>query len=393
MDTPYATEVSIATPVIQLAARISKHVLASANKGTIEKAEDLSPVTVADFAIQAYLTKVLSSSFPTDSFVGEESAAALRANPDLLQRVYDVIHECIDQVSSTSGDEKNESQNEIAEVVKRGTPESKEQVCELVDRCGDGGKDGLSADSGRTWVFDPIDGTKTFVRGEQYAINVALLEGGRQILSVVACPLLSRKATAPVNNASVFKVDEGEYGEEGCIVYAVRGFGAYVRPLFVGQGSDLAMGASEPLERHADGVTVSGLRSVSCWNLLDSGVDHAHKAATERLGVEFPGSDLLGWVPRWVSLALGLANMTVWVYKRRDRYAKIWDHAGAMLLFEEVGGMITDVDGKEIDLTKGRKLSANFGFVAAPRSVHHVVLKAVRETLMEQGKETLLGTA
>ncbi|KAA8628686.1 hypothetical protein SMACR_04112 [Sordaria macrospora] len=393
MDTPYATEISIAIPAIQLAARISKHVLASANKGTIEKAEDLSPVTVADFAIQAYLTKVLSSSFPDDSFVGEESAAALRANPDLLQRVYDVIHECIDEVSSSSSDDQNESQIGIAEVVKRGAPESKEQVCELVDRCGDGGKDGLSADSGRTWVFDPIDGTKTFVRGEQYAINVALLEGGRQILSVVACPLLSRKATAPVGNASVFKVDNGEDGEEGCIVYAVRGFGAYVRPLFVGQGSGLAVCASEPLKRHADGVTVSGLRSVSCWNLLDSGVDDAHKAATERLDVDFPGSDLLGWVPRWVSLALGLANMTVWVYKRRDRYAKIWDHAGAMLLFEEVGGMITDVDGKEIDLTKGRKLSANFGFVAAPRSVHHVALKAVRQTLKEQGKEALLNAA
>lgn len=392
MDTPCATEISIAIPAIQLAARISKHVLASANKGTIEKAEDLSPVTVADFAIQAYLTKVLSSSFPTDSFVGEESAAALRTNPDLLQRVYDVIHECIDEVSSSRND-NNESRVAIAEVVKRGAPESKEQVCELVDRCGDGGKDGLSADSGRTWVFDPIDGTATFVRGEQYAINVALLEGGKQILSVVACPLLSRKATAPVGNASVFKADDDEDGEEGCIVYAVRGFGAYVRPLFVGQGSGSTMCASESLKRHADGVTVSGLRSVSCWNLLGSGVDDAHKAATERLGVEFPGSDLLGWVPRWVALALGLANMTVWVYKRRDRYAKIWDHAGAMLLFEEVGGMITDVDGKDIDMTKGRKLSANFGFVAAPRSVHHVVLKAVRQTLKEQGKEALLTAA
>ncbi|EGO56872.1 hypothetical protein NEUTE1DRAFT_123297 [Neurospora tetrasperma FGSC 2508] len=392
MDTPYATEISIAIPTIQLATRISKHVLASANKGTIEKAEDLSPVTVADFAIQAYLTKVLSSSFPTDSFVGEESAAALRDNPDLLQRVYDVIHECVDEVSSSSND-KNESHAVIAEVVKRGAPESKDQVCELVDRCGDGGKDGLGADSGRTWVFDPIDGTKTFVCGEQYAINVALLEGGKQILSVVACPLLSRKATAPVGNASVFKGDDDEDGEEGCIVYAVRGFGAYVRPLFVGQGSGLTMCASESLKRHADGVTVSGLRSVSCWNTPGSGVDDAHKAATERLGVEFPGSDLLGWVPRWVTLALGLANMTVWVYKRRDRYAKIWDHAGAMLLFEEVGGMITDVDGKEIDLTKGRKLTGNFGFVAAPRSVHHVVLKAVRQTLKEQGKEALLTAA
>jgi 3'(2'), 5'-bisphosphate nucleotidase len=62
-----------------------------------------------------------------------------------------------------------------------------------------------------------------------------------------------------------------------------------------------------------------------------------------------------------------------------------------MLLFEEVGGRITDVDGKEIDLAAGRKLEANFGFVAAPRSIHHIVLRAVHDTLRETGKEELLG--
>jgi 3'(2'), 5'-bisphosphate nucleotidase len=89
-------------------------------------------------------------------------------------------------------------------------------------------------------------------------------------------------------------------------------------------------------------------------------------------------------------MATGAANMTVWVYKKRERYAKIWDHAGAMLLFEEVGGMITDVHGKEIDLTAGRKLEANFGFVAAPKSLHDVVLRAVHDTLRSSGKEELL---
>lgn len=99
---------------------------------------------------------------------------------------------------------------------------------------------------------------------------------------------------------------------------------------------------------------------------------------------------MLPWVLRWAALAMGLGNTTVWVYKRRDRYAKAWDHAGAMLLFEETGGKITDVHGKDIDLAAGRKMSANFGFVAAPERLHPRVLAAVQDVLREAGHEELL---
>ncbi|KAJ8124938.1 hypothetical protein O1611_g8702 [Lasiodiplodia mahajangana] len=125
--------------------------------------------------------------------------------------------------------------------------------------------------------------------------------------------------------------------------------------------------------------------------MLDSGVDDAHKAVMARLGIASKGCDFLAWVLRWVTLGLGLANITVWVYKKRERVGKIWDHAGAMLLFEEVGGKITDIDGKDIDLTVGRLMAENHGFVAAPRSVHDHVLKTVHEVLHEQGKAHLLG--
>lgn len=61
-----------------------------------------------------------------------------------------------------------------------------------------------------------------------------------------------------------------------------------------------------------------------------------------------------------------------------------------MLLFEEVGGIITDVDGRKIDLSAGRRLQQNFGFVAAPPQLHAKVLKTVQDTLKEQGKGHLL---
>jgi 3'(2'), 5'-bisphosphate nucleotidase len=361
MDSPYSKELQTAICVIQQAAKLSQSVISAEDKGVIEK-DDLSPVTVADFAIQALLTATIHHAFPDDKFVGEESAADLRDNPALLDRVWALLQRL-----------KDEEAKSLCKL-----PASPEQMCEMIDWCGFGIPGGL--ESGRTWIFDPIDGTQTFVKGQAYAINVAMLVGGKQILSIVGCPTIPLDSTALITNDTVDPTGRG------CIVFAAKGHGTYARPL-VESSNDVPIRKIEP---HAEITSPEALRSVTCFNTLVSGVDDAHQDIVERLGVSFPGCDLLGWVPRWVTLALGAANMTVWVYKRRDRVAKIWDHAGAMLLFEEVGGKVTDIDGKDIDLTAGRKLSANHGFVAAPKALHGLVLKTVHDVLREQGKTNLL---
>ncbi|KAK4216458.1 hypothetical protein QBC37DRAFT_416776 [Rhypophila decipiens] len=373
MDSPYRHELEVAIQAVQAATRISRHVLDESNKGEIQKA-DLTPVTVADYAIQAVLTQALHSAFPDDGLVGEESAGELLTNSALVQHMWAVIQNVQTSCSSSSDD-----WDKAREIF----PPSAESLADLISLCETTTPAGPDASPNRVWVFDPIDGTKTFLRGEQYAINVALLIGGRQILSVVACPLLDGN-TSPDKTVDNSTLDHHGPEEGGCILFAVKGFGAHVRPIF---GENVPV---RRLPRHADGVTLHELKLVTCWKGLDSGVEGINEEISKALDVKFPGCDLLGWVPRWAVLALGLANMTVWVYKTRERYAKIWDHAGAMLLFEEVGGMITDVDGKDIDLTRGRKFSANFGFVAAPRSCHHLVLRAVRDTLGVQGKGHLL---
>lgn len=363
MDSPYSKELQTAVNVIQQAAKLSQSVISAEDKGVVEK-DDLSPVTIADFAIQALLTASIHYVFPEDKFVGEESATELRENADLLDRVWGLLQ--------SLQDAQTESLCRL--------PTTPEQMCDMIDWCGNGKPGG--SESGRVWIFDPIDGTQTFVKGQAYAINVALLEGGKQLLSIVGCPTIPVDAKTPITN------DTTDPTGRGSIVFAARGYGTYVRPL-VGSTSEAHIRKIDP---HAETATIADLRSVTCFNTLVSGVDDAHQTIVERLGVEFPGCDLLGWVPRWVTLALGAANMTVWVYKRRDRVAKIWDHAGAMLLFEEVGGKITDIDGNDIDLTVGRKLTANHGFVAAPKNVHAQVLKTVHEVLKEQGKSELLGS-
>lgn len=393
----YNQELRVAMAAVQQAARLSQHILSHAqhNKqqnadsslppvpqqedmGVVSK-DDLSPVTIADFAIQALLTCTLHHAFPTDRFVGEESAAALRENPVLLNRVWDSLQ----FVAASKADDDNDDHD----VVVR-TPSSAEEMCDMIDWCGNG----QPADHARVWVFDPIDGTENFVKGLLYAINVALLDAGRQRLSVIGCPNMSVDIAFPATDASL------DPAGEGALAYGVRGQGAFVRTLHgapIPAGDDvLAEGersGSRRLPRYADAdadadtatTTVTALRCLTATS-VDSGLHKVHAAVADRLGVAYPGNDLLPWVLRWLLLALGVGHATWWLYLSRDRLGKIWDHAGAMLLFEEVGGKITDVDGRDISLVAGRKMVANYGFVAAPAPWHGQVLRAVNDVLAEQ---------
>src|SRR5258708_40047252 len=60
------------------------------------------------------------------------------------------------------------------------------------------------------WTIDPVDGTKGFLRGDQYAVCVSLIVDSEVKLGVIGCPNL------PVDQ------DDPE-GKRGCIFVAVKG--------------------------------------------------------------------------------------------------------------------------------------------------------------------------
>ncbi|KAI5456613.1 hypothetical protein BGZ63DRAFT_366755 [Mariannaea sp. PMI_226] len=365
MDSQYSREISVAIGALQHAAQVSQSIISQKDKGVIEK-EDLSPVTVADFAVQALLAATIKDAFPQDRIVGEEDAGDLRKNPVLLERVWELL--------TRVGLSENDTGSARCKL-----PTSRDHMCQLIDECGSTSPGGQG--SGRTWVFDPIDGTKTYLRGELYAINMGLLLDGEQVAGVVACPNMSLHATAPLRNADIDPTGQGS------ILFAAKGHGAFIRPLNASNDNN-DDNLPRRLSRHATGH--QDIRFVTCAHIVDSALDGIHEIVADRLNAPFPGCDLVPWVLRWAVLAMGLGNTTVWVYKRRDRYAKAWDHAGAMLLFEEAGGKITDVHGRDIDLRAGRKMSNNFGFVAAPEGIHAKVLQTVHEVLREEGRKEFL---
>lgn len=63
------------------------------------------------------------------------------------------------------------------------------------------------------WTIDPIDGTKGFLRGGQYAVCLAFIVDAQVQVGVIGCPNLPVDPSKPE-------------GDKGCIFVAVRGHGA-----------------------------------------------------------------------------------------------------------------------------------------------------------------------
>jgi 3'(2'), 5'-bisphosphate nucleotidase len=374
-DTPYHRELSIAHGLTRLASKLSIHPVPLSSMAK----DDLSPVTVVDIAIQAFLTCSLRREFPSDAFVGEESAQQLREDRALLDSVWGFVKEMELRCGGLVGGEA------------ACFPRDEEEVCELLDL---GGLNPGSA-QGRVWILDPVDGTKAFVQGKVFAVNVALMDQGmEQMVCVVACPRLDFGRVARGE-----QVDDWSLGDGG-MVFAVKGQGAFAQEFVTGdeRGEMLParrlgrMQVGQPLDP-------SQLSWVDSPSMPSPEVIQEVRRETARVlggddaaGEGFRSCDIYSTVLRWALLALGGANAWVHVWNRRDRHGWLWDYAGPMLLYEEVGGKITDVEGRAIDLSRGRKIDGNGSVICGPQEVHGDILKAARAALVKMGRHDLLDT-
>jgi 3'(2'), 5'-bisphosphate nucleotidase len=71
-------EIKFAMRAVRQAAQLVQQIQSEMVHAHLTK-EDLSPVTVADFASQALIASQLATAFPNDPLVAEEDAAALRS--------------------------------------------------------------------------------------------------------------------------------------------------------------------------------------------------------------------------------------------------------------------------------------------------------------------------
>jgi 3'(2'), 5'-bisphosphate nucleotidase len=323
MSHPYAVELQAALAAVRDAARICRAVQAEIAPEALAK-KDSSPVTIADFGSQAVVCRVLGDAFPHDPIIAEEDATELR-NEDqapFLHLIHDQIcRECVQA--------------------------SKDEICRWIDR------GGAQDYTDRFWTLDPIDGTKGFLRKEQYAISLALVIHGQLEVGVLGCPNLPLRPDEPDTAGSLF--------------YAVRGAGAYALPLD---------GDAAPVPIHV--TTTSDSRQARFCESVESG-HSAHGASAEiakTLGITHPPVRLDSQA-KYAVVARGEADLYLRLPTKADYFEQIWDHAGGVLVVEEAGGRVTDVTGKPLDFTHGRQLRHNRGVVVSNGRLHDVVLEAV----------------
>ena len=57
---------------------------------------------------------------------------------------------------------------------------------------------------------------------------------------------------------------------------------------------------------------------------------------------------------------------------------KIWDHAGGVLLVTEAGGKVTDIQGNDLDFTRGYQLENNLGVIVTNGLVHDKLTQTIK---------------
>jgi 3'(2'), 5'-bisphosphate nucleotidase len=348
----YNKELEVAQLAVQRATLLTKKAFHEKAKGTISK-DDASPVTIGDFGAQALIIHAIKKNFPDDEIVGEEEARSLRENQKLRDQIWALV-------DGTTLSDSN------AEKVLGGPVESIDAMLDAIDAGNSAG-----GSKGRIWALDPIDGTKGFLRGGQYAVCLALMIDGDVKVGVLGCPNLPIEDSAPLTAES--GVDQTDAEGKGVLFAAVSGQGATSRQL-----STAGLGKSQAIQmKPIKDIT----QAIFCESVEASHSSHGdqHAIAT-KLGIVKP-SVRMDSQAKYGSIARGAGDIYLRLPVRADYQEKIWDHAAGDLIVREAGGQVTDTLGRRLDFSKGRTLAENKGVVAAPATVHASVLEVVKEVL------------
>ncbi len=287
------------------------------------------PVTVADYGAQALICRAISQHFPGDAVIAEEQGGQFvelvsdREKAEITRLLSDLLGESITAAS----------------------------IVRWLDH-------GYGYEAERTWVIDPIDGTRGFLALRNYAIGVGLLVDHQPVGAVIGAP----GYPTPDRRGVIFHAQSGA---------------AYVQPLAGGMVRRIR--ASERTEPAA-------LRLVE--SVEKSSASH-ERMERVRLAAGFGGAalDRLDSMEKYARIAAGDADL----YLRLPRLFStrphmIWDHAAGVALVQAAGGIATDVDGSRLDFSHGRTLAHNRGMIVSNGRIHQRVLDAVAKVLAEESR-------
>ncbi|MEE2785729.1 MAG: inositol monophosphatase family protein, partial [Myxococcota bacterium] len=150
----------IAARVVETASQLAAYGQKTLTGGSTTKA-DRSPVTKVDLAVQIVVAHLLRTLSPTIAVLGEEDAEPLKGPGGLALKA------------------------DVMALVQRVDPQlSENQAMGYLE------ESTAATSSEQSWILDPIDGTKGFLRGDQYAIALAFCDRGIVTAGALGCPNL-----------------------------------------------------------------------------------------------------------------------------------------------------------------------------------------------------------
>lgn len=363
----YHRELEAAVDVVERACRICVDVKKSlySSEGRIVEKNDNTPVTVADFGVQALVSLELSKVFPSIPLVAEEDSDFVRSN-NLVDSVVSVV---TDKASSND------------------KPLTNVDVLEAIDR----GKNAIvyGTRPATYWVLDPIDGTKGFLKGSEalYVVGLALVVEGDIVLGVMGCP--NWKEASSYNSTIDVQGSESVPTRSGILMVAHIGCGTWARQL-----SDLT-GVSAKVPNGWTKCFVDGCHLVpkarfcisdsQTWESVP--LSAFFSATSDADGVSDKEILLLptccGSLCKYLMVASGRASVFI-LRARAQTIIKAWDHAVGIICVHEAGGKVTDWKGSDIDLAadqvERRILFPSMGVLVSNGTIHNRILEMISST-------------
>ena len=297
-----------------------RHIVPTLHSGdAVAQKAGAEPVTIADYGAQAIVCRTIQATFPEDAVIAEEGGTQFR-----------------DLISATD-------QAEIAGLIGEVLDEDVtiDQVVAWLDY-------GQDREAERTWVIDPIDGTKGFIALRQYVVAIGILTNKQVTGGIMAAP-------GYLHGSTIFYAQDGH---------------AFAEPLAGGPSRQLAASqrtnpssiiALESFEKsHASQDLMAQVREIAGLGSaqierIDSQEKYARVAAGD--------ADLYLRLPRITS----------------TRPHMIWDHAAGTAIVEAAGGKVSDVDGSSLDFSLGKTLANNKGMIVANPVIHEKLVRAALE--------------
>ncbi|KAG6573236.1 PAP-specific phosphatase HAL2-like protein, partial [Cucurbita argyrosperma subsp. sororia] len=365
-------ELQIAVGAVQMACFLCQRVqsnLLKNNNAHIQAKDDHSPVTVADWSVQATISWVLSKCFGSKnvSIIAEEDVQTL-SKPDagqLLECVVETVNECLSE-AHRFGLERPERTLSTSEVL------------EAIAQCSHS-SDGSTA---RFWTLDPVDGTLGFIRGDQYAVALALIEDGEVVLGVLGCPNYPMRREwlcyHPHYHRIISKLSAAtsECWDKGCVVYAQKGSGvAWMQPLVRANKSLVWPNYAIPIQvSSVDDPAIATfcepVEKANSSHSFTAGLAHSVGLRNQPLRVYS--------MAKYAAIARGDAEIFM-KFAKAGYKEKIWDHAAGVVIIQEAGGVVTDARGRPLNFSNGMYLEGlDRGVIACSgANLHAKIIRAV----------------